>query len=102
MAKPIALAFSLCLLVLFHSCLAARQQSQSSQQNECQLDQIQAREPDNRIETEAGRIESWNYNQDDFRCAGVAVQRITVERNGLHLPSYTHAPQLIYIVQGTV
>ncbi|KAL6217537.1 hypothetical protein ACLB2K_010754 [Fragaria x ananassa] len=100
MAKPIALAFSLCLLVLFHSCLAARQQSQSSQQNECQLDQIQAREPDNRIETEAGRIESWNYNQDDFRCAGVAVQRITVERNGLHLPSYTHAPQLIYIVQG--
>ncbi|KAK9945075.1 hypothetical protein M0R45_010606 [Rubus argutus] len=100
MAKPIALAFSLCLLVLFHSCLAARQQSQSSQQNECHLDQIQAREPDNRIETEAGRIESWDYNQDDFRCAGVAVQRITIERNGLHLPSYTHAPQLIYIIQG--
>ncbi|XP_040364510.1 prunin 1 Pru du 6 [Rosa chinensis] len=101
MAKPIALAFSLCLLVLFHSCLAARQQSQSSQQNECQLDQLQAREPDNRIETEAGRIESWDYNRDDFQCAGVAVQRITIERNGLHLPSYTHAPQLIYIVQGS-
>ncbi|KAM5563483.1 prunin 1 Pru du 6 [Rosa sericea] len=101
MAKPIALTFSLCLLVLFHSCLAARQQSQSSQQNECQLDQLQAREPDNRIETEAGRIESWDYNRDDFQCAGVAVQRITIERNGLHLPSYTHAPQLTYVVQGS-
>ncbi|XP_004289945.1 PREDICTED: legumin type B-like [Fragaria vesca subsp. vesca] len=100
MAKPIALAFSLCLLVLFQSCLAAHQQFQSSQRNECQLDQLQAREPDNRIETEAGRIESWDYNQDDFQCAGVAVQRITIERNGLHLPSYSHAPQLTYIVQG--
>ena len=100
MAKPIALAFSLCLLVLFQSCLAAHQQFQSSKQNECQLDQLRAREPDNRIETEAGRIESWDYNQDDFQCAGVAVQRITIERNGLHLPSYSHAPQLTYIVQG--
>ncbi|XP_050363141.1 prunin 1 Pru du 6.0101-like [Argentina anserina] len=100
MANPIALAFSLCFLVLFHSCLAARQQSQSRQQNECQLDQLQAHEPDNRIETEAGRIESWDYNRDDFRCAGVAVQRITIEKNGLHLPSYSHAPQLTYIVQG--
>ncbi|KAM5563479.1 prunin 1 Pru du 6-like [Rosa sericea] len=100
MAKHLALAFSLCLLVLFHGCLARRQQSQSSQQNECQLNQIQAREPDNRIETEAGRIESWDYNQDDLQCAGVAVQRITIERNGLHLPSYTNTPRLVYVVQG--
>ncbi|KAL6214553.1 hypothetical protein ACLB2K_013985 [Fragaria x ananassa] len=98
--KPLALAFSLCLLVLFHGCLASRQQSQFSQQNVCMLNQIQAREPDNRIETEAGRIESWDHNQDDFQCAGVAVQRITIERNGLHLPSYTNTPRLVYVVQG--
>ena len=95
-----SLALSLCLLVLFQGCLVYRQQSISSQQNECMLNQINAREPDNRIETEAGRIESWDYNQDDFQCAGVAVQRITVERDGLHLPSYTNAPRLIYVVQG--
>ena len=95
-----SLALSICLLVLFHGCVAYRQQSPSSQQNECMLNQIQAREPDNRIETEAGRIESWDYNQDDFQCAGVAVQRITVERNGLHLPFYTNTPRLLYVVQG--
>ncbi|KAM5563476.1 prunin 1 Pru du 6.0101-like [Rosa sericea] len=100
MAKHLALGFSLCFLVLFHGCLASRQQSQFSQQNECQLNQIQAREPDNRIECEAGRIESWDYNQDDFQCAGVAVQRITIESNGLHLPSYTNTPRLVYVVQG--
>ncbi|KAL6214543.1 hypothetical protein ACLB2K_013975 [Fragaria x ananassa] len=95
-----SLALSLCLLVLFHGCVAYRQQSPSIQQNECMLNQIQAREPDNLIETEAGRIESWDYNQDDFQCAGVAVQRITVERNGLHLPFYTNTPRLLYVVQG--
>ncbi|XP_050366076.1 prunin 1 Pru du 6-like [Argentina anserina] len=97
MAKHLALAFSLCLLVLFQGSLASRQ---SSQRNECMLNRIQAREPDNRIETEAGRIESWDHNQDDFQCAGVAVQRITLERNGLHLPSYTNTPRLLYVVQG--
>ncbi|XP_050374306.1 prunin 1 Pru du 6.0101-like [Argentina anserina] len=101
MAKHLALAFCLCLLVLFHGCLASRQQCQSRQKNnECMLNQIQAREPDNRIETEAGRIESWDHNMDDFQCAGVAVQRITIERNGLHLPSYTNTPRLVYVVQG--
>lgn len=101
MAKHLPLALSLCLLVLLHGCLAIRQQSQSrQQQNECQLNQLQAREPDNRIETEAGSIESWDYNLDDLQCAGVAVQRITIERNGLHLPSYTNTPRLAYVVHG--
>nr|E3SH28.1 RecName: Full=Prunin 1 Pru du 6.0101; Short=Pru1 Pru du 6.0101; AltName: Full=11S globulin; AltName: Full=11S seed storage protein; AltName: Full=Allergen Pru du 6.01; AltName: Full=Amandin Pru du 6.0101; AltName: Allergen=Pru du 6.0101; Contains: RecName: Full=Prunin 1 Pru du 6.0101 acidic chain; Contains: RecName: Full=Prunin 1 Pru du 6.0101 basic chain; Flags: Precursor [Prunus dulcis]ADN39440.1 prunin 1 precursor [Prunus dulcis] len=97
MAK--AFVFSLCLLLVFNGCLAARQ-SQLSPQNQCQLNQLQAREPDNRIQAEAGQIETWNFNQEDFQCAGVAASRITIQRNGLHLPSYSNAPQLIYIVQG--
>ncbi|KAL6271431.1 hypothetical protein ACE6H2_028342 [Prunus campanulata] len=97
MAK--ASVFSLCLLLVFNGCLAARQ-SQLSPQNQCQLNQLQAREPDNRIQAEAGQIETWNFNQDDFQCAGVAASRITIQRNGLHLPSYSNAPQLIYVVQG--
>lgn len=101
MAKPLLLPLSLCLLFLFNASLAHRTQ-QSQQQNQCQLDQIQAREPDNRREAEAGLIESWNPNNDDLQCAGVAVLRWTVESNGLHLPSYSNAPQLIYIVKGLI
>lgn len=103
MAKPLPLAISLCLVinVLFqHGCLAARPQFESSQQNECQIDELQAREPDIRIDCEAGRIESWDHYRTDFQCAGVAAQRVTIEANGLHLPSYTHSPQLMYIVKG--
>lgn len=104
MAKPLALAISLCLVllnVLFQrGCLAARPQFESSQQNACQICELQAREPDIRIDCEAGRIESWDHYRNDFQCAGVAAQRVTIEPNGLHLPSYTHSPQLMYIVKG--
>lgn len=97
-----SLVFSLCLLLVFNGCLAARQQSQQQRkQNECQLNQLQAREPSNSIRAEAGKIETWNHNEDDFQCAGVAAERITIERNGLHVPAYSNAPQLIYVVQGS-
>ncbi|XP_024164468.1 prunin 1 Pru du 6 [Rosa chinensis] len=104
MAKPLQLAIPLCLVLLsflfHHECLAARPQFESNQQNECQIDQLQAREPDIQIDCEAGRIESWDHYQNDFQCTGVAAQRVTIEPNGLHLPSYTHSPQLMYIVKG--
>ncbi|KAF3436148.1 hypothetical protein FNV43_RR23240 [Rhamnella rubrinervis] len=92
--------FSLSILLFFHGGLA-RPGSEQQQQNQCQLNSLEAREPDNRIECEAGQIESWNPNQDEFQCAGVAVARYTIEQNGLHLPSYTNAPHLIHIIQGS-
>lgn len=99
MAKPNFLLFlSLCLLVLSHNSLARQQKEQ---QSECQLDSLTARKPDNRYEFEAGVTESWDPNRDDFQCAGVAVFKRTIEPNGLLLPSYTNAPHLMYIVQGT-
>ena len=101
MVKPILLSLSF-LFLLINGSLARSQFQHQQQQNECQFDRLQALEPDNRIRAEAGEIESWNPNHDQFRCAGVAVVRRTVERNGLHLPSYTNAPQLIYIVKGTI
>jgi hypothetical protein len=99
MANPILLSLSLCLLVLFNGCLAQTRQ-QRRQFGDCQLDRLNALEPTNRIEAEAGSIESWDPNDQQFRCAGVAVVRRTIEPNGLLLPHYHNAPQLIYIVRG--
>ncbi|XP_050206418.1 11S globulin seed storage protein Ana o 2.0101-like [Mercurialis annua] len=99
MAKPmILLSLSLCFLALFHGSLASR--SFQMQNDQCQLNRINALEPDNHIQCEAGTIESWNPNHDQFQCAGVAVNRHTIEPKGLLLPAYHNAPQLVYIVQG--
>ena len=104
MAKLQLLAVPLCLILLnllfHHGCLADDQQFEPIKQNPCQIDRLRAREPDIQIECEAGRIESWDHYQNDFQCAGVAAQRVIIEPNGLHLPSYTHSPQLMYIVKG--
>ncbi|XP_050218340.1 11S globulin-like [Mercurialis annua] len=97
MNKPVILSVSLCLLFLFQSSFA---RSAFQQQNQCQLDRLHALEPDNRIQCEGGVIESWNPNHDQFQCTGLAVTRHTVEPNGLLLPAYSNAPQLVYIVQG--
>ncbi|XP_004493780.1 legumin A-like [Cicer arietinum] len=96
MAKLLALSLSLCFL-LFGGCFAFREQPQ---QNECQLEHLNALEPDNRIESEGGLIETWNPNNRQFRCAGVALSRATLQRNALRRPFYTNAPQEIFIQQG--
>ena len=100
MAKPILLYTSLCLLVLFNGCLATQTSSQQRQFNQCQLDRLDALKPNHRIEAEAGVIESWDPNDNQFQCVGVAVVRRTIEPNGLLLPQYASAPQLIYIERG--
>ncbi|WJX84366.1 Legumin A2, variant 2 [Trifolium repens] len=94
--KLLALSLSLCFL-LFGGCLALREQPQ---QNECQLEQLNALEPDNRVESEGGMIETWNPNNRQFRCAGVALSRATLKRNALRRPFYSNAPQEIFIQQG--
>ncbi|RHN48213.1 putative 11-S seed storage protein, plant [Medicago truncatula] len=104
MAKLLALSLSLCFL-LFSGCFAIREhqphQKQQPQQNECQLEQLNALEPDNRIESEGGIIETWNPNNRQFRCAGVALSRCTLQRNSLRRPFYSNAPQEIFIQQGS-
>jgi hypothetical protein len=105
MAKLILVSFSLCLLVLFNGCLGINVGLRRQQQRyfgECNLDRLNALEPTNRIEAEAGQIESWDHNDQQFRCAGVAVIRRTIEPNGLLLPQYSNAPELIYIERGKI
>ncbi|KAI5426465.1 hypothetical protein KIW84_032047 [Lathyrus oleraceus] len=96
MAKLLALSLSFCFLLL-GGCFALREQPQ---QNECQLERLDALEPDNRIESEGGLIETWNPNNKQFRCAGVALSRATLQRNALRRPYYSNAPQEIFIQQG--
>ena len=94
--KLLALSLSFCFLLL-GGCFALTEQPQ---QNECQLERLDALEPDNRIESEGGLIETWNPNNKQFRCAGVALSRATLQRNALRRPYYSNAPQEIFIQQG--
>nr|BAA19059.1 glycinin [Glycine max] len=87
---------SLCLLLLSSACFAIT----SSKFNECQLNNLNALEPDHRVESEGGLIETWNSQHPELQCAGVTVSKRTLNRNGSHLPSYSPYPQMIIVVQG--
>ncbi|KAL3749631.1 hypothetical protein ACJRO7_010717 [Eucalyptus globulus] len=105
MAKPLLLSFAFCFLLAFHGCLGrqrygASQQHSLREQGECRIDRLDALEPTNRIQCEAGVVESWDPNHEMFQCAGIAVVRHIIEPNGLVLPSFTNSPQLTYIVEG--
>ena len=108
MAFSSFLSLSLCFLVLFNGCFAQIEQvtlrnrlpQQHRFQTECRLDNLNAQEPSQRIQSEAGFSEYWDENDDEFQCAGVALVRHTIQRRGILLPYYTNAPQLIYVVQG--
>ncbi|TKY52739.1 Glycinin protein [Spatholobus suberectus] len=94
MAKPFTL--SLCLLLLASTvCLAS-----SNRFNQCQLESLNALEPDHRVESEGGLIETYNSTHPELECAGVTVCRRTIYPNGLHLPSFSPYPQMIIIEQG--
>ncbi|CAI0558856.1 unnamed protein product [Linum tenue] len=107
---------SLCLLVLSHACSAQLEQVTSQHGwtrvrgeqrrgegyslDECQFSRLSAREPDRRLTSEAGVTDVWDENDDQFRCAGAAALRHTIEERGLLLPAYTNAPKLVYVDQG--
>ncbi|KAF7120146.1 hypothetical protein RHSIM_Rhsim13G0035100 [Rhododendron simsii] len=108
MAKSKSLLFfALCFLVLFQCSVAiqgARGQRQQGQRQEgrgeCQLGRLTSQEPQYRVQAEAGVTEFWDYNDDQFQCANVAVCRSIIQPRGLLLPSYSNAPKLFYIIQG--
>ncbi|KAF1866765.1 hypothetical protein Lal_00018150 [Lupinus albus] len=98
--KLLALSLFLPFLLLFFCGCFASTFRQQPQENECQFQRLNALEPDNTVQSEAGTIETWNPKNDELRCAGVALSRCTIQRNGLRRPFYTNAPQEIYIQQG--
>ncbi|KAL5851806.1 hypothetical protein ACOSQ3_006924 [Xanthoceras sorbifolium] len=90
------LSFSLGLLILFHSCPA---QISQRYQTQCNIQNLNALEPQQRVESEAGYTEFWDQNDEQLQCANVAVIRHTIQQRGLLVPSYTNSPQLIYVLQ---
>ncbi|XVF66479.1 hypothetical protein PTKIN_Ptkin10aG0038700 [Pterospermum kingtungense] len=111
MAYSSLLSLSFCFLVLFHGCFARielvtnrvqsqSEQQQQSQQNQCQLQNLNALKPQHQFKSEAGVTEFWDQNEQQFQCAGVAFFRHRIQSNGLLLPSFNNAPQLVYVVEG--
>ncbi|MED6209065.1 hypothetical protein PIB30_051082 [Stylosanthes scabra] len=94
---PFRLSLCFCLLFLASACFGKRLEERF---NECQLERLNALEPDHRVESEGGITETWNSNHPELRCAGVTLLKRTIFPNSLHLPSYANYPQLIFIAQG--
>ncbi|KAL5229982.1 hypothetical protein ABZP36_028758 [Zizania latifolia] len=86
----------LCLLLLL------RGASGVSEQQRCdRIDsRLRALEPTRRVDSEAGTTEFYDERDGHLSCAGVSAARITIQPNGLLLPSYSNSPRLAYIVQG--
>ncbi|KAL5711979.1 hypothetical protein ACHQM5_014195 [Ranunculus cassubicifolius] len=89
-------SLSVCFLIL--SSAQATQQSQ--RQSQCRIQNIDALEPTQMYQSEAGVTELWDEDNNQLECAGVAVIRYTIQSRGLLLPHYHNAPKLTYIVQG--
>ncbi|KAJ0809650.1 putative rmlC-like cupin domain superfamily, rmlC-like jelly roll protein [Helianthus annuus] len=91
---------SLSFLLLIHGCLAYQPFFQ--QQNQCQIQRINALEPITRVQSEAGVTEVFDSNEQQFQCAGVEVIRHRIQPRGLLLPSYTNTPILFFVELGTL
>ncbi|GJT75318.1 11S globulin seed storage protein G3-like protein [Tanacetum coccineum] len=94
------------LLILFSFLLvstsfARQQQHQQQQQNLCQLRNIEALEPYDVVQAEAGVTEFWDANDQQFQCAGVDFIRHRIQPGGLMLPSYVNTPLLSLIERGS-
>jgi Cupin len=67
---------------------------------ECRFEKLDALQPSQQVQHEAGRTEHYDEANQMFRCAGVSAQRYTINPRGLLLPTYSNAPSLIYIERG--
>ncbi|GFQ06651.1 11s globulin subunit beta [Phtheirospermum japonicum] len=72
----------------------------SWQQGACQIRNINAQEPSQSIQAEGGVTEFWDYQNQQFQCAGVSIRRHRIQPKGLLLPLYHNAPVLVYAVKG--
>ncbi|KAI3881909.1 hypothetical protein MKX03_021278 [Papaver bracteatum] len=81
-----------CFLFVLNGCLEQLQSREKNQkknlsrryqgQSQCRIENINAQEPNRRVESEAGVTEFWD------------------QPRGPHLPFFVNAPRLVYIVQG--
>ncbi|PWA83471.1 11S globulin subunit beta [Artemisia annua] len=65
------------------------------------LRNIEALEPYDVVQAEAGVTEFWDANDQQFQCAGVDFIRHRIQPGGLLLPSYVNTPILSFIERGS-
>ncbi|KAH9682024.1 glutelin type-A 1 [Citrus sinensis] len=100
MASTYLLCLGLGFLILFHACFAqiaqgtdaTREQQQQQQrfQTQCNIQDLNALEPQQRVESEAGVTEFWDQNDEQLQCANVAVFR---HRRGIHGAVFPGCPE---------
>ncbi|KAI3982544.1 hypothetical protein MKX01_031283 [Papaver californicum] len=110
--KSLLFCLGLCILLL-HGCVAQIEQQggwQSQQQlrqpqrryqvgqSQCQIQSLNAQEPNRRFESEAGVTEFWDQTNEQFDCTGVSATQHIIQPRGLLLPSFANAPRLMYIL----
>ncbi|KAJ1691696.1 hypothetical protein LUZ63_015851 [Rhynchospora breviuscula] len=109
MAASSILSVSLCLLILCQGSLAQvmfggqspwHSSRTFSGPRGCRFDRLQALNPTQRMQFEAGVTEYFEWNSEMMQCSGVSASRHILEPRGLLLPHYNNAPSLMYIVQG--
>lgn len=69
--------------------------------SQCQVERLTALEPTRRVPSEAGFTEYFDQNNEQLQCAAVTAHRRTIMPRGLLLPSFSSAPSLVYILQGS-
>ena len=89
------------VLLVLNGCLARQSLGVPPQLgNACNLDNLDVLQPTETIKSEAGRVEYWDHNNPQIRCAGVSVSRLVIEQGGLYLPTFFSSPKISYVVQG--
>ncbi|CAL9086714.1 unnamed protein product [Musa acuminata var. zebrina] len=112
-STSILLSFSLCLLLFCHisrAQLGLGQQGAGepwmnvhrySRVSQCKIEKLSTLELTRRVPSEAGYTEYFDQYNEQLQCVGVSACRHTIQPRGLLLPSFSSAPRLVYIVQGS-
>ncbi|XP_034931775.1 11S globulin seed storage protein 2 [Populus alba] len=90
----------LLLLSLLAYAAVAITEMQQREAQQCHLRKISTSKPSHRMRSQGGVTEIWDPEEDQFRCAGFAPMRDTIQTNSLSLPKFFPAPRLVYIEQG--
>ncbi|XP_023769778.1 11S globulin seed storage protein 2 [Lactuca sativa] len=97
-ARKLVLGFFLCLLGT--TALATTRSPRLGGPEFCNLQRLSATQPAQRLEFEGGSIETWDVNDEQFQCVGVAPMRKTIQPNALFLPSFHPFPRIVFIEEG--
>ncbi|KAI3801073.1 hypothetical protein L1987_29174 [Smallanthus sonchifolius] len=97
-AIKLTIGFFLCLLGT--TVIATTRSPRLGGPEFCNLQRLSTAQPSQRFDFEGGSIETWDVNDEQFQCLGVATSRKTIQPDSLSLPAFRPFPHLIFIEQG--